>query len=149
MLSYESQAETMTNEYIDKEDLAARETEQKKREPKQKKEKKEKKSGGNVLIQILNGEILTKDVVLNNLTYIFFCIFLLIMLVAKGYYGKQLTKDIDTSLKKLDASTAEYVEAKAQLEEKTKRFELVRELEPRGLKETLKPAKVIRIKKTK
>jgi hypothetical protein len=69
------------------------------------------------------------------------------LLVAKGYYGKQLIKDIDTSLKKLDATTAEYVESKASLEGKTKRFELLRKLEPRGLKETTKPAKVIRIKK--
>ena len=74
---------------------------------------------------------------------------LLILLVAKGYLGKQLTKDIDQSLKSLDASTAEYVESKAKLEEKTKRYELVRKLEPIGLKETEKPAKVIRIKKEK
>ena len=139
----------MDNEYIDKENAAAQESEaaekKKQREPKTKKVRKT----ASVLVQILNGEILTKDVVLNNLGYIFFCIFLLIILVAKGYYGKQLTQDIDTSFKKLDATTAEYVESKAQLEEKTKRFELVKELEPRGLKETTKPAKVIRVRTVK
>ncbi|MGV3630046.1 MAG: FtsL-like putative cell division protein [Bacteroidota bacterium] len=137
----------MDNQYIDKEQLAAEEKKQKAREPKEKKVRAKAKS--NILVQILNGEILTRDVVLNNLGYVFFCIMLLILLVAKGYLGKQLTKDIDTSLKRLDASTAEYVEAKARLEERTKRYELVRKLEPRGLKETTKPAKVIRIKKTK
>lgn len=134
----------MDNQYIDKDQAAAQEEEKKQREPKVKKPRKK----ANVLVQILNGEILTRDVVLNNLGFIFFCIFLLILLVAKGYYGKQLTTDIDTSLKKLDASTAEYVESKARLEEKTKRFELVKELEPRGLKETTKPAKVIRVRTT-
>jgi hypothetical protein len=139
----------MENEYIDKEVLAAQEEIKTKAERKQKeaKPKKEKKAA-NVLIQILNGEILTRDVVLNNLGFVFFCIFLLIILVAKGYYGKQLTQDIDTSLKKLDATSAEYVEAKARLEEKTKRYELVKALEPMGLKETTKPAKVIRVKKS-
>ena len=135
----------MDNTYIDKEDKAkpvqAKKT-RKKRKPKAKGGRKK----ANIVIQILNGEILTRDVVLNNLSFIFFCIFLLIMLVAKGYYGKQLTKDIDGSLKKLDATTAEYVESKAQLEEKTKRSELVKTLEPRGIKETTKPAKVIRVK---
>lgn len=139
----------MENEYIDKEVLAAQEEEKKKTEKKQKEAKpKKEKKGANVLIQILNGEILTRDVVLNNLGFVFFCIFLLIILVAKGYYGKQLTQDIDTSLKKLDATSAEYVEAKARLEEKTKRYELVKALEPMGLKETTKPAKVIRVKKS-
>lgn len=138
----------MENEYIDKEVLAAQEEIKNKAEKKQKEAKpKKEKKGANVLIQILNGEILTRDVVLNNLGFVFFCIFLLIILVAKGYYGKQLTQDIDTSLKKLDATSAEYVEAKARLEEKTKRYELVKSLEPMGLKETTKPAKVIRVKK--
>ena len=136
----------MENEYIDKDQLAAKEEDKKKqREPKEKKPKVKGKQS--LLVQILNGEILTRDVVLNNLGFVFFCIFLLMLLVSKGYLGKQLTKDIDTSMKELDASTAEYVESKARLEEKTKRYELVRRLEPRGLKETLKPAKVIRIKK--
>lgn len=137
----------MDNQYIDKEQLAAEEKKQKTREPKEKKVRTKTKS--NILVQILNGEILTRDVVLNNLGFVFFCIMLLILLVAKGYLGKQLTKDIDTSLKQLDASTAEYVEAKARLEERTKRYELVRKLEPRGLKETTKPAKVIRIRQKK
>ncbi len=136
----------MDNQYIDKEELAAQE-EQKAKKQKPKKEAKPRGKAG-VFVQILNGDILTRDLVLNNLGFVFFCILLLILLVAKGYYGKQLTKDIDTSLKRLDATTAEYVESKARLEEKTKRFELVRKLEPRGLKETTKPAKVIRVKQT-
>lgn len=140
----------MDNQYIDKEQLAAEELAKKQREPKPKEKKVKPKGKTNIVIQILNGEILTRDVVLNNLGFVFFGIMLLILLVAKGYLGKQLTKDIDTSLKQLDASTAEFVESKARLEEKTKRYELVRKLEPLGLKETTKPAKVIRIKiKTK
>jgi hypothetical protein len=134
----------MENEYIDKETLAAQKEQEEKKQRPQKPLKPKGKP--NALLQILNGEILTKDLVLNNLGYVFFCVLLLILLVAKGYYGKQLIKDIDTSLKKLDASTAEYVESKASLEGKTKRFELLKKLEPRGIKETTKPAKVIRIK---
>lgn len=132
------------NEYIDKDTLAAEEN---KKQTKQRETKEKKvRTKNNLFIQILNGEILTKDVVLNNLGFVFFCILLMIVLVAKGYYGKQLSKDIDTTFKELDASTAEYVEAKAKLEEKTKRYELVDRLAPRGLKETTKPAKVIRIR---
>ena len=42
-----------------------------------------------------------------------------------------------------------YFEAKVSLEEKTQRTELVQQLESSGLKETVNPTKVIRIKKEK
>lgn len=98
------------------------------------------------LTQILNGEFLTKEFVLNNLNFIFFLIFLLLLTVGKGYYGKQLSKEVEKTQKELDEATAEYVEAKAKLEEDTRRQVLVEKLESRGLKETVNPTKVIRIK---
>ncbi|MNK22622.1 hypothetical protein D3C87_409010 [compost metagenome] len=101
----------------------------------------------NILIQVLNGEILTRDFVLNNLTFIFFILFLLMLMVAKGYYGKQLQKDITDLQADVDAKTAEYIENKARLEESTSRYRLVQALEKRGLKETVNPAKVIRLKR--
>lgn len=101
----------------------------------------------NIIVQVLNGDILTRDFVLNNLTYIFFFLFLLLLVVGKGYYGKQLTKDIDALQTEVNANTAEYIENKAKLEELTARYRLVEMLERRGLKESLKPAKVIRIKR--
>lgn len=137
----------MANEFISKEELAEKEEQVKKN--RQPKEKSSKRAKASAFIQILNGEFLVKDFVLNNLTFIFFLIFLMLMLVAKGYYGKQLSNDIDASQKALDASVAEYVEAKAKLEEETRRSELVEQLGPKGLKETVNPAKVIRIKKEK
>lgn len=99
--------------------------------------------------QILNGDFLTKEFVLNNLNFIFFIIFLLLLTVGKGYYGKQLSKDVERTQKELDEVTAEYVEAKAKLEEDTRRQVLVEKLESRGLKETVNPTKVIRIKEKK
>lgn len=101
----------------------------------------------NILIQVLNGEILTRDFVLNNLTFIFFILLLLMLMVSKGYYGKQLQKDITDLQADVDARTAEYIENKARLEESTSRYRLVQSLEKRGLKETVNPVKVIRLKR--
>ncbi len=100
----------------------------------------------NIMVQILNGEILTRDFVLNNLTFIFFILLLLMLMVAKGYYGKQLTKDISDLQTEVDATTAEYIENKARLEESTTRYRLVQQLENKGLKESVNPVKVIRVK---
>jgi hypothetical protein len=44
---------------------------------------------------------------------------------------------------------ADYVEAKARLEEETRRYRLVEKLEPKGLKETTNETKVIRLKEKK
>ena len=123
----------------------------KKREKKEKQaaEKGTKVRRQNLFIQVLNGEILTRDFVLNNLTFIFFILFLLMMMVSKGYYGKQLQKDINDLQTEVDAQTAEYIENKAKLEESTTRYRLVQSLERRGLKEMTDPAKVIRVKKKK
>ena len=100
-----------------------------------------------VIIQLLNGEFLMKDFVVKNLTYVFFVFLLLILVISKGYYAKSLVESIDTIQKDTNAKTAQYVELKARLEYQTRRNELVRRLNPVGLFETKKPAKVIRIKK--
>lgn len=135
------------NEYIDK-DKAAEEA--KKAEQKEKKVKAKstpKSSRPNAFTQILNGDFLTREFVLNNLNFIFFIILLLLLIVGKGYYGKQLSKDVDEAQKELDEMTADYVEAKARMEEETRRYRLVQQLGPRGLVESEDSTKVIRLKK--
>ena len=137
----------MENEYLDKDSVHE---EQKRQEPKKTKKTKSastKKKRPNTLVQILNGDFLTREFVLNNLNFIFFIIFLLILLVGKGYDGKQLSKDADKAQVELNELSANYVETKAKLEEETRRYKLIEKLGPRGLTETVNPTKVIRIKK--
>ncbi len=98
------------------------------------------------MVQIMNGDFLTKEFALNNLGYIFFVMFLLILLVSKGYYVNQLATDINKTEEELGQLTADYIELKAKLEEETKRTKLIEKLESTGLKETVNPTKVIRKK---
>jgi hypothetical protein len=134
------------NEYISKDVVEEQKVvEEKKKKKSSKSSSKSVRS--NPLVQILNGEFLTKEFVLNNLTFIFFIIFLLLLLVGKGYYGKQLSKDAENAQTELDEMSANYVEVKAKLEEETRRSKLRERLELRGLHETVNPTKVIRIKK--
>ena len=99
--------------------------------------------------QILNGEFLTKDFVLNNLNYIFFLFLLLMLLVAKGYYVKQVIDETNESQIELDQNTADYIEAKTTIEAITERKLLVGKLQQRQLIESQKATKVIRLKKEK
>ncbi|MEZ4890315.1 MAG: FtsL-like putative cell division protein [Crocinitomicaceae bacterium] len=138
----------MENEIIEKE-VEQEEVKQPTQKAKKEKVTSERKKPSLSVSQILNGEFLTREFVLNNLNFIFFIILLLILIVAKGYYGKQLNDNVNKSQKELDEITAEYVEAKAKLEEVTRRQILVEQLEARGLKETVNPTKVIRIREKK
>lgn len=110
-------------------------------------DKKKDKSKSKLVVQIINGEILSKDFVLNNLPFIFYAFVLLLLLVSKSYYDKQLTKRVDNCQKELNEVMGDYVAAKARLEEETRRTRLVEELSPLGLKETVNPTKVIRLPK--
>jgi hypothetical protein len=110
------------NEYIDKD---ARQ--ENSGSANQKRATKKKKSA---FAMILNGEFLTKGFVLDNLGFIFFLIFLLLILVSKGYYGKQLSKDIN------------------QAQREGLRYKLVERLDT-TLHENENETKVIRIKKPK
>lgn len=140
----------MENEFIDKSQLDQQPAAEVKK-TKKKKEKKTKKkpvsTKPNAFVQILNGDFLTREFILNNLNFIFFIMLLLLLMVAKGYYGKQLSADLSRTQTELDAITSDYFEAKAKLEEDTRRIKLVEKLESTGLKETVNPTKVIRIKK--
>jgi ABC-type transport system involved in cytochrome bd biosynthesis fused ATPase/permease subunit len=102
----------------------------------------------NAFMQILNGEFLTKEFFLNNLNYIFFIMALLLVIVSKGYYGKQLIDDTNKTQRELDQKAAEYIEAKSRLEFVTRRYKLVEKLKSRDLQESQNTKKVIRLKKT-
>ena len=120
-----------------------------KQAPSSENETKKRSGKASAFSQILNGDFLTKEFVLNNLNYIFFVIVLLLLIIAKGYYGKQISVDIDNTQKEYDQNAAEYIEVKSKLETATRRYKLVERLQKRELKETKNATKVIRLKKKK
>jgi hypothetical protein len=144
----ELQKEMVDNSYIDKDTLAEQESKNAGK-TRRKKTTNSKNKKPNAFAQILNGDFLTKEFVVNNLFFIFFLFLLLILHLGKGYYGKQLMKDVEVTQKEVDEMTGDYIETKAKLEEETRRYKLVEKLSDSGLKETVKATKVIRIKKTK
>jgi len=142
----------MDNEFLDKAQLDENEAKaaaKTKKKSKKTSKKVTKPSRPNALVQIMNGDFLTKEFMLNNLNFIFFIIFLLLLVVAKGYYGKELAREVNDTTVELEEARSDYTEASTRLEEKTGRPTLVEELQSTGLKETENPIKVIRLKKDK
>ena len=135
----------MDNDFLNKDEVSKKTTIKKRKRTR--KNTRNKKTSS--FIQILNGDFLTKGFMLKNLSFIFFIMLLLLIAVGKGYYGKQLSSEVINTRKELDELTSDYFESKAVLEEKTKRSELIKKLSKIGLKETVNPTKVIKIKKEK
>jgi len=140
----------MDNQFLNRTQVDKRDAKEiSKKKARVKKVKKAKEKKPSAFVQILNGEFLTKEFMLGNLSFIFFVMLLLILMVSKGYYGKRLANDVTNTRLELNEVTSDHFEAKARLEEETRRVRLVKELEPIGLKETTNPTKVIRIKEKK
>lgn len=114
---------------------------------KKSKEKKVKQEKSFTVMDIISGEFLLKDFIMSNIPYIAFIGLLGLLLISKGYYAKQLNREIRQSQELLDAVTTDYVELKAKLEEETMRSNLLESLKENGLIETTDPVKVIRIEK--
>ena len=144
MLNLELLLEMKDNEYIENE-ASIKEA----RNPAPKKTASANKEKMSAFNQILNGEFLTKDFVLNNLNYIFFIFLLLMLLVSKGYYVKQVIDEANEAQIQLDQNTADYIEAKTAVEAMTERNLLVLKLQERELFESQKATKIIRLKKEK
>jgi len=111
----------------------------------QKSGRKERVKKPNPVAQILNGEFLTRSFVLNNLPYIFFSLFLLILFVAKGYYVKQIKDEIRATQIEIDQNSADFLEVKTAFEIETRRQKLIEKLSDRALRESLNATRVIRI----
>ncbi len=96
---------------------------------------------------LLKGDFIGSPWFVNNMLLLAIIALLLLVSVAKSYYVKGLQSSIINKQADLDAKTAEYIENKAALEERTARFKLSGALEKYGLKESVNPVKVIRLKK--
>lgn len=108
-----------------------------------------KKGRSKALVQIINGDFFSREFVIENLGFIFFIMLLLLLIIGKGYYVKQLSDEIISTKKSLDEATSDYVDMKVKFERNTTREKLLEKLKGSGLKESIEPPMVIRIEKNK
>jgi len=132
----------VSNKYVDKDELEAE-------QPKREKTTGKKSKGSKTVAQILSGDFLTREFVIENLGFIFYIMLLLLLLIGKGYYVKQVSDNVIKTEMELDEIVSDYVELKARFQEETSRGNLVKKLEGTGLVESMEPPKVIRIQKEK
>ncbi|MDA7803362.1 FtsL-like putative cell division protein [Crocinitomix sp.] len=135
----------MSNEFIDKEDIDAREALKAVKEKKQadKKSTRSRRS----FVQIMNGEFLSKDNFVQNLPFIFFLGFLLVILISWGYYAETITRKEVRLEKELGELNSEYFTLGSEYNSKRGRRSVGERLEGTGVGESLTSPRKIRVKK--
>ncbi|MEO9534255.1 MAG: FtsL-like putative cell division protein [Crocinitomicaceae bacterium] len=115
------------NEFVNIDELKKKWAEEEKKQAKKKKPRAKKaaksssKTGGRTIVQIMNGEFLSKDWFINNLPFTFFIGFLLVVIIGWGYYTETVIKDevnLKTELSELESEfftlNSEYITKKGR-----------------------------------
>ena len=111
--------------------------------PKVEKQEKQDKPSQSVFSNIMNGEFLTKDIVVGFLPFILFLAFLGMCYIRNGYYVEDTVRAINDIGSELKELKSEYISTKSELMFKSKQSEVAKALEPFGIKESVVPPKKI------
>ena len=111
------------------------------------KSKREQKGNSNVVVQaildVMNGNFLGKENVVQTLPFLFFLTFLVICYIGNGYYSEKSVREIHSIEGELRELNSEYITIKSDLMVKSKQSEVAKAVESLSLKESLSPPKKI------
>lgn len=138
-----------SNEYIDEETAANQQQNQKKKKSKRKPKSKKSsdKNNGRLVVQIMNGEFLSRDWFVRNLPFTFYVGFLLVVLIGWGYYGETMAKKEVKLQEELSELNSEYFTLNSDYISKKGRVNIKEQLRGSGLKESRVSPRKIRVKK--
>ena len=118
-----------------------------KEEPKQKKKGKNApawmRSFSRGMASVLNGNFLTAEFIVNNLSYIIFVSFLALCYIAYGYFAEQNVKTLYKANLELKDLKAESLNYHAELEKLKQQSQVAHDISDLGLHETTDPPRVI------
>lgn len=138
----------MENEYIDKGTLDAiqNSSSQKKKKEKQA-EKKRSKVDVRLITQIVNGDILTKDQIVNHIPFIGYLSLIIVLYIGYGYHTQNVANRIATVEREIGELNSEEVTLSTDFNRLTRRLEIETLVKDRGLHESVDPPKKIQVNK--
>ncbi|MEX1002868.1 MAG: FtsL-like putative cell division protein [Crocinitomicaceae bacterium] len=136
------------NELIDRATVEQQEEKKKRRKKRRpKKSDAEKKNRSKLLMQIMNGDFLSKDWFINHLPFTFYVGFLLVLLIGWGYYGETTAKKEVQLQEELSELNSEFFTLNSEYITKRGRQQIKNRLEGTGLIESRVSPKKIRVRK--
>lgn len=114
------------------------------RENKEEKEVKPKvKKEPNLFVQILTGNILTRDSIVNQVPYVLYISLLAVIYIGYGYYAEKTVRELDKEDKRLKEIKSEYTTTSTKLEVLRQQSKVAEEIARMGLEESRVPPKKI------
>ena len=97
------------------------------------------------IVDVLNGNFLTKDDVLFHLPYLLFLCLLALIYIANGYMAEDTVRKLNKVGREVKEFRSEYITTKSELMYKSKQSELAEFIDRKGLglKESFEPPKKI------
>jgi Tfp pilus assembly protein PilO len=115
------------------------------RENKEEKKPGKAKPAGepNLFIQVLNGNILTKSIVISTVPFMLYLAFLGVLYIGYGYYAEKTVRELDRVDRQLKEIKSEYTTTSTKLEVLRQQSKVATEIEKMGLVESRVPPKKI------
>ncbi|MBD3638370.1 MAG: hypothetical protein HUJ25_13545 [Crocinitomicaceae bacterium] len=137
-----------SNEYIDQETVDQQQIEDSKKSRKRRTRKKRaNKNNGRLVVQIMNGEFLSRDWFVRNLPFTFYIGFLLVVLIGWGYYGETTSKKEVLLQEELSELNSEYFTLSSEYISKRGRIHIKEKLNGTGLQESTVSPRKIRVRR--
>jgi len=108
---------------------------------------KKKKKSNTSLVKILSGDFLSEQTLVNNLPFVGFVGFLLVVLIGWGYYTESITKEEVKLEKELGELNSEYFTLGSEYNRLSRQTQVANRLKESGLVESVDPPKKIKVNK--
>jgi len=115
--------------------------------PKSKSTAKKKRKSNRSIVKILSGDFLSEKTLVNNLPFVGFVGFLLVVLIGWGYYTESIAKEEARLEKDLGELNSEYFTLGSEYNRLSRQTQVADRLKETGLTESIDPPKKIKIKK--
>lgn len=114
------------------------------RENKQEKKAPKAAQGeGNIVIQVLNGNILTRSKVIAMVPFVLYLALLGVLYIGYGYHAEKTVRELDRVDRQLKEIKSEYTTTSTKLEVLRQQSKVAAEIEKMGLEESRTPPRKI------
>ncbi len=104
-----------------------------------------KKKRRNILVDLVNGNILTRQAVIDHLPYFLFLAFIALVYISNGFLAEENVRNLNGINREIKELRSEYITIKSELMYRSKQSEVVKIIREKelGLEESIEPPKKI------
>ena len=91
------------------------------------------------LVNVLNGNFLTREKVLSNMPFLLFIAGLMLAYIGYGYWTERTVRDLDKTSNELKEMRSEYITVRSHLEKAERQCQVADDIGGMGLRESREP----------